>query len=297
MSDNKNNYFKVKPLFAYFKEGIKYYDLDNPNIAHTVFVLILAIVFGGNVLARPYIEKVMVYFEQLTIQLSEQNLDAFDISSLDTELIYNMTEALLITMGILLLVKALSYLVSLFYGSYYFYSLTRPETTLNQRIGMFFQRLPKLLGFNILYYLMFGLGILILFMVMSIIGMFFPSLFIIFSPVIPILVIIIDLVFTFKNLLIIQYDVSIPENFKKSLEIIRECKARVINNGLTPHILLLLLASAPSGISNQLLALFIVAFIEVILVLFSSRLTTLMFLDVTDLKRADKKLKKISDFE
>jgi hypothetical protein len=46
-----------------------------------------------------------------------------------------------------------------------------------------------------------------------------------------------------------------------------------------------------------LLALFIVAFIEVILVLFSSRLTTLMFLDVTDLKRADKKLKKISDFE
>jgi hypothetical protein len=180
MSDNKKNYFKVKPLFAYFKEGIKYYDLDNPNFAHTVFVLILAIVFGGNVLARPYIEKVMVYFEQLTIQLSEQNLDAFDISSLDTELIYNISEALLITMGILLLVKALSYLVSLFYGSYYFYSLTRPETTLNQRTGMFFQRLPKLLGFKILENKKIVIRKLILLMEMSIIGMFFPSLLIIF---------------------------------------------------------------------------------------------------------------------
>ena len=40
---------RVKPIFFYLKESLKFYDLDRPIVSQAVFVIILAVVFGGYV--------------------------------------------------------------------------------------------------------------------------------------------------------------------------------------------------------------------------------------------------------
>ncbi len=294
MGNEKNKLSKVKPIFAYFKDSIKFYDLDNSAIAQIVFVLILAILFGGNIIARPYTEKFLLHYEQFGIQLAEYDLNTLDLSMVDAELLYNMTNAILASMGILLLVKAISYLVALFYGSYYFYSITRPETTLALRISMFFQKLPKLIGFNLLFYFIFALALFVFLLVFLVIGLIVPGIIFVIAPFIPIIIVIVDLLFIFKNLLIIEFDVGVLKNFKKSLDIIKGNKVRIVNNGLFPHILTLILSAIATN-NNPMLSLFIVAFFEVIILLFSNRLTTLMFIDVASLKPDNKNLEEVSD--
>ena len=69
----------------------------------------------------------------------------------------------------------------------------------------------------------------------------------------------------------------------------------VIFNGLWPHFLGLILGTLAMDVKNQILALFIFAFFEVIVLLISQRLTALMFIDAASLERKDKKPEKIKN--
>ena len=299
MSEKKDKIFHgVKPIFAYFKDSFRFHHMDNPIIPQTVFVVILAIIFSGNLIARPYVQSFQIYYEQFAVQFSELNLETVDIavvySMFETELFKQLINTIIIAGGILLIIKILSYFVALFYGSYYFYSLTRPETTLSQRINMFLQRLPKIIGFNALFYFILVFAFITFILLLALIGMVLPALVVLIAPAIPILIIIIDLVFIFKNLLIIEFDPAILQNFKKSFDIVKKFTGRIVSNGLFPHILALMLTAIAADINNQLLSLFIVAFFEVIILLFAQRLIVLMFIDLTSLKSDKADVKEVT---
>lgn len=282
---------RIKPIFFYFKESIKFYDIDHPPAAQITFVLQLAAIFGGYLLARPYAEKFVQFYEQISnkivLMLESRN---FDFSILSSELAANLVNALIAMTLISLASKAIAYLFGVFFGAYYFFSLTRPETTPAQRVSEILSKYPKLILFNVLFYGIFLITSVLLLFTAGIAMMIIPFLAF-FSALIPLALLAIDTVFIFKNLLIIEFDTGVFRNFKKALDITKGCRKRVIANGLWPVCINILISTFSFGIDNPLLSLFIAAFFEVIVLMMTQRLTALMFIDAASLERNDKRVK------
>ena len=95
--------------------------------------------------------------------------------------------------------------------------------------------------------------------------------------------------------MILEFDVGIIRNFKKSMDITKGCKKRIVFNGLWPHSMTLILSTLAVDIQNPMLSLFIVAFFEVIILLISQRLIALMFIDAASLERHDNKNENIKN--
>lgn len=280
---------RIKPVYAYLKESIRFYDLDQPLVAQIIFVLQLAVVFGGYVLARPYSEKFFLYYEQVSNKLTGQiESGHYDLSFLSSDLAINLMSALISMMLIYIASKAIAYLFGIFYGAYYFMSLTRSDSSPARRIADILIKYPKLIAFNILFYSAFALVTVLLFFAIGIASFIIP-LFIVISPLLPFAVLVFDTLFIFKNLLIIEFDTGVFKNFKKSLDITKGCKKRIIVNGLWPVFLGFILSTLSMGIDNPLLSLFILAFFEIIIYLVTQRLIALMFIDAASLERNDKK--------
>ena len=287
---------RVKPIFFYLKESLKFYDLDRPIVSQAVFVIILAVVFGGYVFSRPYIEDFFLYYEQISVSLMSQvEARNFDLTLLNTEIVYKMFDSMLIVLAIYSVIKAVSYIIATYYGVYYFYSLTDTETWLQRTIS-FLRKIFKIIIFNILFYGIFAFFVILLSISILLISMFIPALMII-ATFLPFTILAVDMLFIFKNLLIVEFDVGIFKNFKSSLDITKGCKNRVILNGLWPHFLGLILSTFAIDIQNPILALFIVAFFEVIIMLIFQKLTVLMFIDAASIERKDKKTNKINNRE
>ncbi len=288
---------RVKSIFFYLKESLKFYDVDKPNVAQIVFVLILAILFGGYVVARPYTEEVFLYYEQISVSLMEQvETKNFDFSLINIEIVYKMLESAFVVLVIYAVMKAITYLIGTYYGAFYYFSLTDPDSTWIERTVLFLRKLIKIIFFNILFYGIFALAVFLVFMAAGFIALFLPAIIIIFT-FLPIIVLAVDMLFIFKNLLIIEFDTGAFQNFKVALDITKDCKRRVIFNGLWPHFLGLILSTFAIDVQNPILALFIVSFFEVIVLLIFQRLTALMFIDAASLERKDKKLEKNKNVE
>lgn len=291
MENKSSSLCRVKPITKYLKESFKFYDLDRPVFAQIIFIIQLAVIFGGNIIARPFTNDFLFYYEQMSIQLIEQaEINSFDPRLLNPELLYNMTSTLLIALGIFLAVKAVSYLISIYYGAYYYYSLTRVDTSLSERNSLFFQKFVKIIAFNLIYYFIFAVFLISLSTGLLALSVFLPG-FSVLVLILPVVALFIDLLFVFKNLLIIEFDVDIFKNFSKSIQITKGCKRRIIFNGVYPLLLTLILNTLAVDIQNPLLSLFVVSFFEVIIILLTRRLITLMFLDVALIERHDNKIK------
>ncbi len=283
---------RIKPVYAYLKESIKFYDIDQPLVAQIIFVLQLAAVFGGYILARPYTEKFLLYYEQISNKFLWNDSGSYDFSVLNSDLAINMLGAFLIMISIYLAAKAVAYLLGVFYGAYYFMSLTRSDTTPSQRIPDILSKYPKLIIFNILYYSAFAV-VMVLFSLAAGVASLIMPLLITFLPLSPIVLIAFDTLYIFKNLLIIEFDTGVFRNFKKSLDITKGCKKRIIVNGLWPVCLGLIVSTFSLGINNPLLSLFILAFFEIIIHMVTQRLIALMFIDAASLERNDKRVKEV----
>lgn len=285
MDNNETPYLgRIKPIFFYLKDSFKFYELDRPLITEVLFLILLTVFFGGYLLAMPYVEDFQLYYEQFSVRISEAEI--VDYTSLDPELVMNLANAMLASMGIFIAVRAITYFIGIYYGSLYFFSLTRPDTTLAQRNSVVLSKVLKVVVFNLLFYLIFGIFIFTFILFISVIAKLIPTL-IVLATSLPAVIILLDLMFMFKNLLIIEFDVGITNNLKKSLDITRGYKGRVMSNGLFPYLLILILGTIALNIQNKLLALFMLAFFEAIILMVSNRLTTLMFVDAAVLKRKD----------
>ncbi|NLX64907.1 MAG: hypothetical protein GX022_09085 [Clostridiaceae bacterium] len=279
---------RVKPVFSYMRESCRFFDLDNPFVDKVIFVLILAVIFGGYLFAKPYIESAFLYYEQINVNLLEQ----LDFSAIDMDTARKFFESMLNVTAIYTVIKAVAYILATYYGVFYYYSLTEPDTSWKKRTVIFLKKLIKIIIFNILFYGIFALGILFIFVLTVLISLFIPVIILVL-PLLPITVLAVDILFIFKNLLIIEFDTGIFKTFKVALDITRECKKRVIFNGLFPHFLGLLLNSLAIDVKHPNLALFIIAFCEAMILLIFQRLTALMFIDAASIERKDKVPEKI----
>ncbi len=297
MDKQQGQQCRVKSIFFYLKESLKFYDIDKPTVAQIVFILILAVMFGGYVIARPYTENVFLYYEQISVGLMEQvGAKSVDFSLINMEIVYKMLESTMVVLTIYAVIKAVTYIIATYYGTFYFLSLTDPETTWTQRTALFLKKLAKIIIFNILFYGIFALIVFLIFMLTVFIALFFPGIIVV-TTFLPFIVLAVDMLFIFKNLLIIEFDTGIFKNFKVSLDITKGCKRKVVFNGLWPHFLGLILSTFAIDVQNPILSLFIVSFFEVIVLLIFQRLTSLMFIDAASLERNDKKSEKNEDME
>lgn len=295
MDRQKGQPCRVKSIFFYLKESLKFYDIDRPIVAQVVFILVLAILFGGYIFAKPYTEDVFLYYEQISVSLMEQvEAKNIDFSAINIEIVYKMLESTSIVLAVYAVINAFAYIIATYYGAFYFHSLTDTDSTWIQRTTMFMKRLFKIIIFNVLFYGIFALVVFLLSMLIVFIAFFMPAIIAV-TTFLPFAVLAVDMIFIFKNLLILEFDTGVFKNFKVALDITKGCKRRVIFNGLWPHFLGLILGTLAMDVKNQILALFIFAFFEVIVLLISQRLTALMFIDAASLERKDKKPEKIKN--
>ncbi len=289
MDNASNNTCRIKPVYAYLKESIKFYDIQNPLVAQIAFILQLAILFGGYVFTRPYMQEFTIAFEQVNVMLIEQlETRNFDITLISSDIYVKMISSFVMVLLVFFIIKALSFIISLYYGANYFYGLTQPSMKGSQKTIIFFKRLPKILLFNILFYIAFYFVVMVLVLATGILAMIVPFLSIL-TLALPLVILALNTVFIFKDLLIIEFDVSLFRNFKKTLDLTKGCKKRVILNGLWPLCVGWLLSLFAVDIQNPIMSLFIAAFLEVIILLVSQRLTTLMFIDAASIERHDEK--------
>ncbi|NMA66465.1 MAG: hypothetical protein GX957_09540 [Clostridiaceae bacterium] len=274
--------YRIKPLSAYLKKSVKFYDIDNPLVAQIVFVILLALTFAGFILLSPYFHNIGIIYEQIGNRLLEQidNLNNFDlnIALLNSDLYLNLVNLLATASGILILTKAISFLVSLFYGFWYYFSLTEPEMPGKKRAVLFFKRLPKIIIFNILFYMGIYVAGIAFFVVMGIISAFVPFLLFIIALV-PLGIILVFKLFAFKDLLILEFNPGIFRNLKKSLDLTKGCRKNVIMNGLWPFIMGWLISYLATGFGNEMISLLIISFLDVIILMVTQRLNVLMFID------------------
>jgi hypothetical protein len=285
----ENRHRTVKPISEYFRESVKFYDMDKPEVAQTVFVLLLAVIFGGYLLARPYILDLYTYYEQIYVKLQGNlSLDKLNSTVFAPDIYNALAQSFLRAFLIIFSIRAVSFLVSMFYGSWYYFSKTSPEMSGMKRTSVFFSRLPKLIIFNIIFYLAYCVVSIVLLLFFVIATAFVPVLYVI-TALLPLGFMIVNILFVFKDLLIIEFDVGVFRNFKKALDLTRGNRKLIIMNMMCVYALEWLLSLFSIDINNAVLALFISAFIECIILLISQRLTALMFIDAAALERKDLK--------
>ena len=278
----------IKPFSRYFREAIRFYDLDKPFVAQIIFILSLAVQFGGYMMAKPYVIDLYTHYEKLYVrlegELSLHKINSIMFASGDYEV---MIQSFIHVVLLVAAIRFATFLISLFFGSWYFFGLTNPGMSGAQRTLVFFSRLPKLIIFNVLFNVAFYSGVLVLIMVLGIVSLIIPLLTI-FTALIPLFVMALSTLFVFKDLLIIEFDVGIFRNFKKSIDLTRGNKKQIIMNMMSLYILGWLLNMFSIDVNNALLALFISVFMESIIMIVTQRLSVLMFLDAASLERKDK---------
>ncbi|HOK43657.1 MAG TPA: hypothetical protein PLD49_08330 [Thermoclostridium caenicola] len=275
---------KVRLINAYFKESIKFYDLDRPVVARVIFVLLLGVLFGGYLLARPFVFDLYTQYEQLFIRLQENmSLDSLNSVLFASGAYETIARSFMYVALIFLGIRVLTFFISLFYGSWYFFGLTNPQMSGAQRTSVFFARLPKIILFNLLFYA----AIYVVVAVMVVATVYVPGLAV-FTALLPMVILIVSTLYVFKDLLIIEFDVGPVRNFRKSLELTRNSRKYVISNMMSLYALGWLLNLFSMDVENAALALFISAFLESMLKLITQRLSVLMFIDAASLERKDR---------
>ncbi len=281
MSNPYKRQSRVKPLSAYIKESLKFYELDQPIVAQISFVLLLGVTFGGFIFMAPYMQKLWAAYDKLSAKFMEQmkSMD-FNAAFIDPELYIEMINYLFAVLIIVFAIKAISFVVSLFYGSWYYLSIAEPELNAGKRIRLFLLRLPKILVFNLIFYLVIAtIGMFGLFG-FGIVSALVPLLSFLLS-LLPVALIVLNSLFVFKDLIILEFNIGIFRNFKKTLELTRAGRKNIILNSLFPLLISWIFSYFLVSIQNTMLAVLISSFIEVILLLVSQRLTVRMFIDAS----------------
>jgi hypothetical protein len=279
--NGKNGEPRVKPITSYLKESIRFYDLDKPALARMVFLLELAVLFVGYLVIRPYTLSFFKYGQPIAKQLESDW--SFETLSriMDSTEYANMVSSLVSIAVITLAMWAVSFLITGFFCAYYFLQLTNPQMSAGSRVSLFFQRLPKIILFNILFYIAFYIGAGVIMLLARIIAGIIPFI----EMFIPLAILALGTLFVFKDLLIVEFNVGIFLNFKKTIELTESGRKNVVANMMWPAAISWLLNYLAMYSCNSVLSVFICAFLEVIVLLIGQRLTALMFIDAASLPR------------
>ncbi|HAA24759.1 MAG TPA: hypothetical protein DCE11_01390 [Ruminiclostridium sp.] len=287
----------IKHFTYYFRQMMKFYELKVPRVPQVLFILLLAVLFGIRVLVQPLIVELNIYYQQFLTAYSDfnsapENVDAFMKFMLSEEY-KQFVETTLKVLGIVAIQYALTILLSFFYLGAYLVDLEAREVSFAVYMKKFLAALPRFIGFQVLFHI--GIGILgLLFSV-------FISLLILILPLMYIVVIflpfawlVIEVIFIFKEITLLDTGVGIFKNFALSWKLSAGNRF-MIGRNIFFIVILNMLANMLVVGSNILLSLFIISFIEVIVLLIKQRLIALMYISRTRIEKDNNAIKHEED--
>lgn len=285
---------RVKNITYYFRHMLKFYDLKVQGFPQVLFVLLLAVAFGVGVLAQPMVTELSIYQQQLTIAYSE----VLSSGSMNNPAVMNelmkipfspeygqFISLMLKILGLILLQQILMKLISFFYLGAWLVDLENAKPTAGAYFKKILKALPRYVGFNVLYFLLLAVLMIMLLFISSFIMMILPipAFFVLLLYGVWFLS---QVIFVFKDITLLDTGVGVLKNFSLSWKLTAGNRLTIGWNICFIE-LLTLLASGFSVGAHVRLTLFVVSFLEVIILLFRQRLVGQMYVSRTRIIREE----------
>lgn len=280
----------IKHFTYYFRRMMKFYDLKVQGVPQALFVLLLAVLFGSGILINPLIGELNINYQQFLaiyhdFSSTPENIDAFMTFFLSEEYA-QMVETMLKIFGIIVIQYALSMLLSFFYLGAYLVDLEANEASVAVYMRKFLTALPRFIGFQVLFFIGLGiLGVFFLFFI-SLLAVILPLMYFVIV-LLPFAWLVIEAIFIFKEITLLDTGVGIFKNFALSWKLSAGNRFMIGRNIFFIVLLSMFVRMFVVG-SNVLLSLFITSFIEVIVLLIKQRLIALMYISRTRVARDNK---------
>jgi hypothetical protein len=280
----------IKHFTYYFRRMMKFYDLKVQGVPQALFVLLLAVLFGSGILINPLIGELNINYQQFLAIYNDfsstpENIDAFMTFFLSEEYA-QMVETMLKIFGIIVIQYALSMLLSFFYLGAYLVDLEANEVSFSAYMRKFLTALPRFIGFQVLFFIGLGiLGVFFLFFI-SLLAVILPLMYFVIV-LLPFAWLVIEAIFIFKEITLLDTGVGIFKNFALSWKLSAGNRFMIGRNIFFIVLLSMFVRMFVVG-SNVLLSLFITSFIEVIVLLIKQRLIALMYISRTRVARDNK---------
>ncbi|MDI9482283.1 MAG: hypothetical protein QM315_03755 [Bacillota bacterium] len=280
----------IKHFTYYFRRMMKFYDLKVQGVPQALFVLLLAVLFGSGILINPLIGELNINYQQFLAIYNDfsstpENIDAFMTFFLSEEYA-QMVETMLKIFGIIVIRYSLSMLLSFFYLGAYLVDLEANEASVAVYMRKFLTALPRFIGFQVLFFIGLGiLGVFFLFFI-SLLAVILPLMYFVIV-LLPFAWLVIEAIFIFKEITLLDTGVGIFKNFALSWKLSAGNRFMIGRNIFFIVLLSMFVRMFVVG-SNVLLSLFITSFIEVIVLLIKQRLIALMYISRTRVARDNK---------
>ncbi len=280
----------IRHFTYYFRKMMKFYELRVQGVPQALFVLLLAVLFGSGILMQPLMvelyEDLQQYLAVFPDLFSEpDNIEPFMTFFLSEEYA-QMVETMLKIFGIVVIQNALSMLLSFFYLGAYLVDLEAQEVSFAAYMKKFFAAFPRFIVFQVLFHIGLGiLGIFFSFFISLLAGILPLMYFVIVLP--PFAWLVIEAIFIFKEITLLDTGVGIFKNFALSWKLSAGNRFMIGRNIFFIVLLSMFERMFVVG-SNVLLSLFITSFIVVIVLLIKQRLIALMYISRTRVARDNK---------
>lgn len=250
---------------------MKFYDLKVQGVPQALFVLLLAVLFGSGILIMVELyEDLQQYLAVFPDLFSEpDNIEPFMTFFLSEEYA-QMVETMLKIFGIIVIQYALSMLLSFFYLGAYLVDLEANEVSFSAYMRKFLTALPRFIGFQVLFFI-------------SLLAVILPLMYFVIV-LLPFAWLVIEAIFIFKEITLLDTGVGIFKNFALSWKLSAGNRFMIGRNIFFIVLLSMFVRMFVVG-SNVLLSLFITSFIEVIVLLIKQRLIALMYISRTRVAR------------
>lgn len=279
----------IKHYIFYFKKMMKFYELKVQGVPQVLFILILSVSFGISLFLQPYVNEMMIYYEQV-VNLFQDSLsggmlsDSANITSLIlSEEYIGLTGLMLKILGFIALQQAVMMILSFFYMGAYMVDIESDHPALSDYTKKFIKALPRYFAFNLIFYIC---ALLLFFAV--IIMLSFATVFIPFISylilILPAGWFIIQVIFIFKDITFLDTGVSAFRNFSVSFRLSSGNRLMIGRNIFFITCLNWLIRMV-AAVNSVLLSLFILSFLEVIVLLIRQRLITLMYISETRVEK------------
>lgn len=291
----------IKHYTYYLKKIIKFYDLRVQGVPQVLFVLLLAASFGLHVLMLPHANEMFIYYQEVADSMqkvfsqyqygSQAAMDGMTAIILSEDYA-RMVSLLVRILGVIFLQQAIIMLLSFFYLGSFIVDLESEHPTFSLYLKKYLKALPRFAVFNLLFYLCAGILFLVIVTVSSVAAYVFP-LFSFVIILIPAGWFVVQVLFIFKDAVFLDTGAGIFKNFSVSLKLSSGNRIMIGRNVLFVVILdwtiRLITARLVSESNNVLILMFVISFMETIILLIRQRLTALMYMDRTRVEKGDYK--------
>lgn len=282
----KNRTGPMKSLIFYMKDAIRFHDVGIPVFVRALFVLMVAVLFGGYVLALPYaadLNRISVGVITKLQEMSAADPKSADIAAVVTpDVTAGIITGLSSFLGWMLSAKILVQSLSLFYAYLWHLKRVTPDLPFGMAVRGFLVKIPRLLLNNLIFFGLIGLAGIAASVVFSLIGLVLPPLAVLLASCLPILYFVATSVFAFRDMSILVGGTGAIRTFQAVWRLTAGCRRAVVGNMMMMYLLGMAASWVAVGISGQaLVATFVAAFLEVILLLITQRLVVMMYEDAS----------------